>query len=368
MNNPGMPMSPLRATRRSFVRAAGVATALPFAPALADLALARPARAAEAGEAPELPDYAPVPDAAVGPAVNADGYYVGRIGGQLHWVTDGFYQAMFLTTSTGVVVVDAPPTIGHNLLRAIRDVTDANGRPSDVTHVVYSHSHADHIGAAALLGPRARRIAHVETERFLRRDKDPTRPLPHITFKDRYTLRVGGETLELAHHGPNHSPDNIFVYVPRQRTLMVVDVIYPGWVPFKNLAVSQDIPAWVEAHQVAMRYPWQTLVGGHLGRLGRRADAVVQQQYIDDLEASARQTLESLDPTPFFAKYQQSGNSWAIFKTYLDAAARRAAEPVAAKYTGRLAAADVFTVDNAFAMIESLRIDQGLLGPFGIRP
>lgn len=36
--------------------------------------------------------------------------------------------------------------------------------------------------------------------------------------------------------------------------------------------------------------------------------------------------------------------------------------------TGVLAAADVFTVDNAMAMLESLRIDAGELGPFGIRP
>ena len=59
---------------------------------------------------------------------------------------------MFLSTTEGVVLVDAPPTIGHNLLRAIDDVTRANGRPSKVTHIVYSHSHADHIGAASLVG------------------------------------------------------------------------------------------------------------------------------------------------------------------------------------------------------------------------
>ncbi|GGP14627.1 hypothetical protein LDL08_35650 [Nonomuraea glycinis] len=58
---------------------------------------------------------------------------------------------------------------------------------------------------------------------------------------------------------------------------MVVDVLYPGWVPFKNLAVSQDIPGWLRAHDTAMRYPWRTLVGGHLGRLGTRADGHLQQ-------------------------------------------------------------------------------------------
>jgi glyoxylase-like metal-dependent hydrolase (beta-lactamase superfamily II) len=41
--------------------------------------------------------------------------------------------------------VDAPPTIGNNILRAIASVTKAR-----VTHAVYSHHHADHAGAMAL--------------------------------------------------------------------------------------------------------------------------------------------------------------------------------------------------------------------------
>src|SRR5882724_356453 len=55
--------------------------------------LSGPASAAAAAPSTDLPDFAPVPAAALGPALNADGYYVGRIKGDLHWVTDGFYQA-----------------------------------------------------------------------------------------------------------------------------------------------------------------------------------------------------------------------------------------------------------------------------------
>jgi glyoxylase-like metal-dependent hydrolase (beta-lactamase superfamily II) len=91
-------------------------------------------------------------------------------------------------------------------------------------------------------------------------------------------LRVGREQPHLAYHGPNHSPDNIFIYAPDHATLMVVDVLYPGWVPFKNLAVSQEIPGCFRAHRVAMDDPWTILVGGHLGRLGTRADADIQQR------------------------------------------------------------------------------------------
>jgi hypothetical protein len=53
---------------------------------------------------------------------------VGQIAGNLYGVTDSYYQAMLLTTSRGVVLVDVPPAIGHNLLRAIDDVLGPTAR------------------------------------------------------------------------------------------------------------------------------------------------------------------------------------------------------------------------------------------------
>jgi len=351
------------ASRRAFLGGAAAAVAAPTA--LAVFGAASPASASAATGCPP-PGYAPVPPSALGPALNADGYFAGRIDGNLYWVTDSFYQAMFLTTREGVVLIDAPPTIGHNLLRAIEAITSANGMPSTVTHLVYSHSHADHIGASSLFGPDVIRIGQAENLRLLLRDDDPNRPPPTVTFEDRYVLEVGGEVLELAYHGPNVTPDNIFVHAPAHRTLMVVDVLFPGWVPFKSLAIAQDIPGWISAQQVAMSYPWTTLVGGHLGRLGTRADGLTQIQYIADLQASTRAAIASVDPTPFFQKY--SPNAWAIFKAYLDAVSTQAAGPVTAKYTGVLAAADVYTFLNAATMLDSLRVDAGDLGPFGDHP
>ena len=153
---------------------------------------------------------------------------------------------------------------------------------------------------------------------------------------------------------------------PHHQTLMVVDVIFPGWVPFKSLALAQDIPGWIGAQQVAMNYPWTTLVAGHLGRLGTRADGHTQIQYMADLQASTRAAIASVDPTPHFQQY--SPNAWAIFKAYLDEVSTRAAGPVTAKYTGVLAAADVYSRLNAAAMLDSLRVDTGDLGPFSGHP
>ena len=362
--------SPLKSDRRTFLRQASVAAAVPAAATLLALNLPGTANAAPSAANPTdaLPDYAPVPASALGPALNESGYFVGRIGGNLYWVTEGFTQAMFLTTPEGVVVFDASPTIGRNLLRAIAEVTRARRLPARVTHLVYSHSHADHIGAASIFDGAITRIAHSETRRLLKAARDPNRPLPTVTFDDRYELQVGGERVELSFHGPNHSPDNIFIRVPSASTLMVADVIFPGWVPFKNLSEAQDVPGWIAAHDRVLATPFQTLVGGHIGRLGTRADVVLQRDYVQDLAASTRATLGTLDATPFLAKYGPTGNAWAIAKSYLDAAAEQAAAPVIAKYTGRLAAADVFTTANAAALVNSTRIDAGILGPFGIHP
>ena len=68
---------------------------------------------------------APVPEAAHGPAIDPDkGYLVEEISDGLYWITEGSYQMMFLTTGEGVIVVDAPPSIGENILKAVAEVTD----------------------------------------------------------------------------------------------------------------------------------------------------------------------------------------------------------------------------------------------------
>jgi glyoxylase-like metal-dependent hydrolase (beta-lactamase superfamily II) len=318
--------------------------------------------ASGASGAAALPDYAPIPRSALGPALNEQGYHVGRVERNLYWVTDGVYQSAFLTTSEGVVLFDAPPSIGQNLRRAVDEIAAANGVPNTVTHLVYSHHHADHAGAASLF-ENVVRIGHEETRRLLLRDNDPARPVPEVTFADRYTLEVAGERVELAWHGPNHSPDNIYIHFPGHDALMMIDVVNAGWVPIYNLNLSEDVPGYIQAPATALSYPWTHFICGHLGRLATRDDVAVHQQYIADIEASAREALATVDPVPFYMRYGE--NAWAGVKAHLDTVTDRAAAPIIAKYTGVLAAADieVFTTTTTFAIMQSLRLDLGPSSP-----
>src|SRR6266540_3268136 len=229
-----MPSSP-GTSRRSFLARSATLAAIPAVATLTGGALTDPA------SAETLPDYAPIPPSALGPAVNEQGYFVGRVEKNLYWVTDGTYQAAFLTTREGVVLFDAPPTIGHNLQRAIDQIAAANGVSRKVTHIVYSHHHADHLGASSLFGRDVVRIGHAENKRLLARDNDPARPVPNVTFENHHTLRVGGERVNLAWQGTNHTPDNIYIHLPDHDTLMLVDIVLPRWLPFYNFNLSEDV-------------------------------------------------------------------------------------------------------------------------------
>ena len=304
-----------------------------------------------------LPDYAPIPKSALGPALNEQGYYVGRVERNLYWVTDGVYQSAFLTTRDGVVLLDAPPTIGNNLRRAVDEIAAANGVSNKITHLIYSHHHADHVGASSLFDKNVTRIGHEETRRLLLRDNDPARPVPDEIFQDRRTLEIGGERIGLAWHGSNHTPDNIFIHLPDHDTLVLIDIVNVRWAPFGIVNLSEDIPGFIEAPATALSYPWKHFIGGHLGRLGTRDDVNLHQRYMADIDASVRKTLPTIDPTPYFQKY--GDNAWAGVKGYLDEITDVAAAPVIAKYTGVLAAADVYTASTTFWVMESLRLDLG---------
>jgi glyoxylase-like metal-dependent hydrolase (beta-lactamase superfamily II) len=304
-----------------------------------------------------LPDYAPIPRAALGPALNEQGYYVGRVERNLYYVTDGTYISAFLTTSDGVVVLDAPPTLGNNIKRAIDEVAAENGVSNKVEYLIYSHHHSDHVGAASLFDKNVTRIGHEETRNLLLRDDDPARPPNEETFQDNRSLEIGGERIDLAWHGANHSPDNIIIHLPDHDALMLIDIVNPGWAPVFQSNLTEDIPGYLEAPANALAYSWKHFIGGHLGRLGTRDDLTLHQQYMADIAESSRKAIDTVDYTPYFAKYPD--NPWAAFRGGLEETVATAAAPVIEKYTGVLAAADVFTESTTFQVLQSIRLDLG---------
>ena len=301
---------------------------------------------------------APIPDAAMGPTIPKKGYLVEEIRDNLYWVTDGSYNTMFLVTDEGVVAVDAPPSIGQNYLKAIAEVTD-----KPITHVIYSHAHLDHIGAAGIFPKNATYIAHEDTSAELKRAMSLTKndstipPIPTITFPNNYTLQIGNQTLNLDYYGDNHMPGNLFIYAPNQKTLMLVDIIFPGWVPFPYLAIAEDIAGFIKAHDIALNnYDFDTFVGGHLTRLGTKDDVATQQEFISDLEKAAAKA----NKVQFSDIAKQVGNTndtWLLYSKYIDAVDENCAQTMLSKWESRLGGAKALMSTHCFAMTEAGRVN-----------
>lgn len=292
---------------------------------------------------PALAQDAPIPQDV--------GYLSREVADQVYVVTDGLYQAMFVITDKGVVVVDAPPSIGNKLQAAITAVTE-----KPVTHFIYSHSHIDHVGAAHQFS-NVKRIGHAETAAKLKRLNDPNRPAPtQIVSGKSKKINIHGAQFQLDYHGNHHEPGNLYIYLPKEKVLMVVDIVYPGWVPFTNLGMAESIQGFIDAHDEILRYEFMTFVGGHLSRTGNRSDIEMAKAYVDELMLAAQQGQKSVD---FMAVAQETGfaNRWLLVKTYMDRVAEKCSQMMIPKWSKSLAGSHVSTPGHCWIMQEHLNIN-----------
>ncbi|TNE85657.1 MAG: MBL fold metallo-hydrolase [Deltaproteobacteria bacterium] len=286
----------------------------------------------------------PVPAHAAVAPVPDQGYRLEAVGDGVYFLNGWSHNTLFVVTDEGVVAVDAPPSIGGAYLDAIREVTD-----KPVTHVIYSHSHGDHIDSANQFAG-ATFIAHAETAAVLAAKHDPSRPLPTVTFEDHYTLELGGKVIELAYHGPAHSPGNIAIYLPQDKVLAAIDIAFPKWVPIHEFAIAEDIDAYYAMYDELLAYDFDAYIGGHLD-LGTRADVVDQRDYARDIRTAAREAFASLDVTQLGKRAAGSPNTWVTVNFGLNRMAGLCEDQVVDAWGGKLAGTDVFTHSHCKRMV-----------------
>lgn len=172
----------------------------------------------------------------------ADGVYalVGDLGqrspGNLgHNMTSGF-----IITADGVVVIDTGASrLGAQAIHAaIRKVSDkpvvyaVNTGGQDhrwLGNDYFKHQGAHIVASAAGLEDMRSRGAEqmAMAERFLKDKFAGTGPVyPDVTFKERYTLPVKGERIELIHTGGAHTPGDIFVWLPARSIVFAGDAVF----------------------------------------------------------------------------------------------------------------------------------------------
>ena len=153
------------------------------------------------------------------------------------------------------------------------------------------------------------------------------------------------------------SPANIEIYHDASKTLMLVDVVFPGWMMWRRFALAQDIPGYFEVVRALNgKYGYKTLIGGHLNRTGTKEDVTTQLAFMSDLHAAASEGLSTTKMGEGLSPVDQT-NAWAGFDNYIDRVAIACVNQLTPKWSTRLAAYDVYIWDQCFAMEQSLRID-----------
>ena len=262
-------------------------------------------------------------------------------------VSAGGSNSMFLVTQEGVVVVDAPPAIGDKIFAAVANVTD-----KPITHLIYSHAHKDHIGAANLF-ENVTIIAHNETAKILNERNDTNRPVPDVNFIKEMNLPIGDQVLQLIYPGPYHQPGNIFVYLPEHKVLMAVDNVVPGGLLWKHLGVTPDVPALIKSIDQILALEFDVFVGGH-GQPGTKQDILEQQQYVNDLRENAMAAFNEVNRTQVI---QDINGSSAITEAYFNALTKSCADKIDAEWQGKLEGVGVWTDEHCERMIISERVD-----------
>lgn len=210
-------------------------------------------------------------------------------------------NAGIVVGTDGVVVIDTLISAkeGQRLLKDIRAITR-----KPIKYVVTTHAHFDHaFGACVFTDLGATLVGHQldyaslakNGEAMLKKsqaygltpaDLRGTRiVLPTLTFTERLTIRLGGETLELIHLTPSHSPGSTLVYLPKQKVLFAGDVLFTDFYPFMG---EGDIPGWVKTLDFIQDMDIAAIVPGH-GPLSSKKDVAEMRDYLLLFDAKAKE-------------------------------------------------------------------------------
>jgi glyoxylase-like metal-dependent hydrolase (beta-lactamase superfamily II) len=218
-----------------------------------------------------------------------------------YW-NDGSSNAMFLVTDEGVLVIDTQqhPADARRLLALIRQVTDL-----PVKWAVITHAHGDHfLGAPVFKAEGATLISHRDTrammqkyygdevqrrqDYFKRHKLDPGElkmMLPEVTFDTRFTIYLGGRTVELMNWGAAQNPGDTLIHFPHARTLFLGGPFSRrNW---SNYSFTPSVENWAAVLRKAAAMDVDTYIGGH-GDVGTRADVLEYAQMHEEFVNAVR--------------------------------------------------------------------------------
>lgn len=286
------------------------------------------------------------------------GYLVKKLKPDVYLLTDGIWQSVFTTTGNGVILIDAPQSFGKHIQKAVAEVTD-----EPISHLVYTHSHVDHIGGSIYL-KQINNLTIVSSDtvaRFLREKNDPRRLQPNKTFKDLYVFKQGNMEIEFKRKADYHSNEgDLFAYIPQHKVLVVIDSIAPGYAPFMDFDLSSNMYEYMKIFDEILEYDFDTFIGGHITHPGTRKDVVTTQNYVMDVYKTVKRIHNQADQMKIMsaaAKRIGWDNKYLLFKTFLENVISQCASEIESRWLDKLAGVDVWSESHCRSLLIYVRWD-----------
>ncbi|MBS1518568.1 MAG: MBL fold metallo-hydrolase [Bacteroidetes bacterium] len=308
-----------------------------------------------------LESYKPVLQNTLDRSINVSsekGYAIQEVKPNIYVITDGIWQSAAIVTSDGVVLIDAPESFGQNIQKAVAEVTDKS-----ITTLIYSHGHLDHIGGSHYLSDikNLEIISLAKVADFLREKNDSKRLIPNRTFEGALVLKKGDKQIYLSNHMNYHSNEgDLFISVPQDKFLMAIDVLAPGYVPFKNLDITMNVNDYMKVFDQILAYDFDVFIGGHLTSVGNRNDILETKAYVQDLYETVKRIHSNTNMMQVMSSAAEKigwNNKYLLFQVFLDKIIDESAEEIEARWINRLAGVDVFAKSHAATMLLYVRWD-----------
>jgi hypothetical protein len=117
------------------------------------------------------------------------------------------------------------------------------------------------------------------------------------------------------------------------------------------------VAGFIKAHDIVLNYDFDTLVAGHLTRLGTRNDVMVQKEFVSDLEKAAGRANLEVQFGKVASQVGSFDNPWLIVSKFIDAVNANCVNSMLPKWETRLGGAREFMWTHCSAMAQSGRVD-----------
>jgi glyoxylase-like metal-dependent hydrolase (beta-lactamase superfamily II) len=299
-------------------------------------------------QAGALPEYVPLLPQVKAKAPTIDplkGYAVKELKADFYMVTDGSYESVFVATSKGVVLFDAPPSFARHIVQAVAEKTRET-----IVELVYSHIHVDHIGGAGLIQkqvPKLEIVAEEGTAQFLREMQDPSRPVPTRTFKGRYTLALGSLTAAMK-VGHWHCPEgDLLITLPDKKVVIAVDAFSSGATPFMGFDLTMNLHDYLKFFNQLQAMDFDVIVPGHHGTPATREDLRIAKDYVTDVYNTVTRILgEGHQALIAQAAKKYGDNNWAVSAVLIDNEVDNCASEIKGRWVTKLDGVDIWAASH----------------------